>query len=98
MSMLRLPGRTPIANVIRPGVWQRRAHHSRRFAESANANSPCPAPADFPHRVRLCGKPYIDSKYCGYRMTPLYDIVSAQPSVDARQIRRNQMKLAMPHW
>lgn len=31
----------------------------------------------------------------GYHMTPLYDIVSAQPSVDAQQIRRNQMKLAM---
>ncbi|HEY5048976.1 MAG TPA: type II toxin-antitoxin system HipA family toxin [Rhizomicrobium sp.] len=31
----------------------------------------------------------------GYRMTPLYDIVSAQPSLDAGQIRRNQMKLAM---
>lgn len=31
----------------------------------------------------------------GYRMTPLYDIVSAQPSFDAKQIRHNQMKLAM---
>jgi serine/threonine-protein kinase HipA len=31
----------------------------------------------------------------GFRMTPLYDIVSAQPSLDAKQIRRNQMKLAM---
>jgi serine/threonine-protein kinase HipA len=31
----------------------------------------------------------------GYRMTPLYDIVSAQPSLDAKQIRHNQMKLAM---
>jgi serine/threonine-protein kinase HipA len=28
-------------------------------------------------------------------MTPLYDIVSAQPSLDAKQIRHNQMKLAM---
>ena len=31
----------------------------------------------------------------GFRMTPLYDVVSAQPSLDARQIRHNQMKLAM---
>jgi serine/threonine-protein kinase HipA len=31
----------------------------------------------------------------GFRMTPLYDIVSAQPSLDAHQIRHNQMKLAM---
>ncbi len=31
----------------------------------------------------------------GYRMTPLYDVLSAQPSVDAGQIRRNRMKLAM---
>jgi serine/threonine-protein kinase HipA len=31
----------------------------------------------------------------GYRMTPLYDVVSAQPSFDAGQIRHNQMKLAM---
>ncbi len=31
----------------------------------------------------------------GYRMTPLYDIVSAQPSLDAKQIRRNRMKMAM---
>jgi serine/threonine-protein kinase HipA len=30
-----------------------------------------------------------------FRLTPLYDIVSAQPSLDARQIGRNQMKLAM---
>lgn len=30
-----------------------------------------------------------------FRLTPLYDIISAQPSVDAGQIRRNQMKLAM---
>ena len=28
-------------------------------------------------------------------MTPLYDVVSAQPSVDAGQICRNAMKLAM---
>lgn len=31
----------------------------------------------------------------GYRLTPLYDVISAQPSLDAGQIRRNQMKLAM---
>lgn len=30
-----------------------------------------------------------------FRMTPLYDVISAQPSADAGQIRRNQMKLAM---
>jgi serine/threonine-protein kinase HipA len=30
-----------------------------------------------------------------FRLTPLYDIVSAQPSVDAKQINQNQMKLAM---
>jgi serine/threonine-protein kinase HipA len=30
-----------------------------------------------------------------FRMTPLYDVLSAQPSVDSGQIRRNQMKLAM---
>ena len=30
-----------------------------------------------------------------YRMTPLYDILSAQPSLIARQIERKQMKLAM---
>jgi serine/threonine-protein kinase HipA len=28
-------------------------------------------------------------------MTPLYDIVSTQPSLDAKQIGQNQMKLAM---
>jgi serine/threonine-protein kinase HipA len=28
-------------------------------------------------------------------MTPLYDVISAQPSVDANQIRRNQFRLAM---
>ena len=28
-------------------------------------------------------------------MTPIYDVVSAQPSVDAHEIRLNQMKLAM---
>jgi serine/threonine-protein kinase HipA len=28
-------------------------------------------------------------------MTPLYDVISAQPSVDAGQIRHNKMKLAM---
>lgn len=30
-----------------------------------------------------------------YHMTPLYDIVSVQPSFDAKQIPRNKMKLAM---
>jgi serine/threonine-protein kinase HipA len=30
-----------------------------------------------------------------FRLTPLYDVVSAQPSVDAGQIKLNQMKLAM---
>jgi len=30
-----------------------------------------------------------------FRMTPLYDVLSAQPSVDAHQIKLNQMKLAM---
>lgn len=30
-----------------------------------------------------------------YRLTPLYDVLSAQPSVDAGQINRNRMKLAM---
>ncbi len=28
-------------------------------------------------------------------MTPVYDVVSAQPSVDAGQLQRNKMKLAM---
>lgn len=28
-------------------------------------------------------------------MTPLYDVISAQPSLDAGQIKRNKMKLAM---
>ncbi|WP_370461368.1 type II toxin-antitoxin system HipA family toxin [Reyranella sp. CPCC 100927] len=31
----------------------------------------------------------------GYRMTPLYDVLTAQPSLDRRQIARKQMKLAM---
>ncbi len=31
----------------------------------------------------------------GYRLTPLYDIVSAQPSLDAKQIRHNKLKMAM---
>jgi len=31
----------------------------------------------------------------GYRLTPLYDIVSAEPSLAAHQLRHNQMKLAM---
>jgi serine/threonine-protein kinase HipA len=30
-----------------------------------------------------------------FRLAPLYDVLTAQPSVDARQIRRNQMRLAM---
>jgi serine/threonine-protein kinase HipA len=30
-----------------------------------------------------------------FQLTPIYDVVSAQPSVDAKQIRLNQMKLAM---
>src|SRR5215831_15311440 len=30
-----------------------------------------------------------------FRLTPLYDIISTQPTFDARQIRKNQMKLAM---
>ena len=30
-----------------------------------------------------------------FRLTPIYDVVSAQPSVDAHQVRLNQMKLAM---
>lgn len=31
----------------------------------------------------------------GYRLTPLYDVLTAQPSLDSRQIERKQMKLAM---
>jgi serine/threonine-protein kinase HipA len=30
-----------------------------------------------------------------FRMTPLYDVLSAQPSLDARQIPRKKFKLAM---
>lgn len=30
-----------------------------------------------------------------YRMTPLYDVISAQPSVNAGEIRHNQFRLAM---
>ncbi|MCP5083543.1 MAG: type II toxin-antitoxin system HipA family toxin [Alphaproteobacteria bacterium] len=30
-----------------------------------------------------------------YRLTPLYDILTAQPSLDSHQIKRRQMKLAM---
>lgn len=30
-----------------------------------------------------------------YAMTPLYDVLSAQPNLDAREIERKQMKLAM---
>lgn len=38
-----------------------------------------------------------------YRLTPLYDVLSAQPSLDARQVERKKMKLAMavgasPHY
>jgi serine/threonine-protein kinase HipA len=31
----------------------------------------------------------------GYALTPLYDVLTAQPSLDARQVERKQMKLAM---
>lgn len=31
----------------------------------------------------------------GYRLTPLYDIVTAQPALEAGQIKRKQMRLAM---
>lgn len=31
----------------------------------------------------------------GYALTPLYDVLTAQPSLDAHQIERKQMKLAM---
>jgi serine/threonine-protein kinase HipA len=31
----------------------------------------------------------------GYALTPLYDVLTAQPSLDARHIERKQMKLAM---
>ncbi len=30
-----------------------------------------------------------------YRMTPLYDVLTTQPSLDAGQVRQNQMKMAM---
>ena len=30
-----------------------------------------------------------------YRLTPLYDVISAQPSVDGHEIRQNQLRLAM---
>jgi serine/threonine-protein kinase HipA len=30
-----------------------------------------------------------------YHMTPLYDVISAQPSVDSNQVRHNQFRLAM---
>lgn len=30
-----------------------------------------------------------------FRLTPFYDVLTAQPSLDAKQIRRSQMKLAM---
>jgi serine/threonine-protein kinase HipA len=30
-----------------------------------------------------------------FRMTPIYDVLSAQPSLDTRQIERKEMKLAM---
>ncbi len=31
----------------------------------------------------------------GFRLTPLYDVLTAQPSLDARQIERRQFRLAM---
>lgn len=31
-----------------------------------------------------------------FRLTPFYDVLTAQPSLDANQIRRNAFKLAMP--
>jgi serine/threonine-protein kinase HipA len=31
----------------------------------------------------------------GYRLTPLYDVISAQPSLPAHQLHHNKMKLAM---
>lgn len=31
----------------------------------------------------------------GFRLTPLYDVMSLQPAYDAKQIKRNRMKLAM---
>ena len=31
----------------------------------------------------------------GFRLTPLYDVMSAQPALDVHQLRRNQMKLAL---
>lgn len=31
----------------------------------------------------------------GYRLTPLYDVLTAQPSFDARQVEAKQMRLAM---
>ena len=30
-----------------------------------------------------------------FRLTPLYDVMSAQPALDAGQLRRNRMKLAL---
>jgi serine/threonine-protein kinase HipA len=30
-----------------------------------------------------------------FHLTPLYDVISVQPSVDARQLQRNRMKFAM---
>ena len=30
-----------------------------------------------------------------FRLTPLYDVLSAQPSLESRQVERKQMKLAM---
>jgi serine/threonine-protein kinase HipA len=32
----------------------------------------------------------------GFEMTPLYDVLTVQPSVDRRELRLNQFKLAMP--
>lgn len=31
----------------------------------------------------------------GFRLTPLYDVMSAQPNLDANQMQRKQMRLAM---
>lgn len=35
-------------------------------------------------------------KPTGFQLTPLYDVLSSQPSLDAGQIQRKQFKLAMP--
>ena len=50
----------------------------------------------------LLGAPDGHAKNCsifinptGFRLTPLYDVLSAQPSLDTSQIRRKRFKLAM---